>query len=106
MTPGNAARKLRFHTVLGCVPLELHYDFLTATGRLVIADGNQADMAAAVALFEGIDPRAVQIWVFSGINADTAYARHGERWEEAKRSRRTAPLFRRDLILRPESGTN
>jgi hypothetical protein len=48
-------------------------------------------MEAAIALFAAIDPHAAQLRIFSGFDEDTLYMRNGEKWEEARRSRRTAP---------------
>jgi len=85
--PDKAAQgaRLRLHPALGCVPLELHYDFLTATGALVMADSNSCDMQGCIAVFAAIDPHVCAIQTFSGCEAHALYTRHGQRWEASGR---------------------
>jgi hypothetical protein len=66
------------HPVLGGAPLELHYDFLAATGALIMADGDSCDMQACIALFAAIDPGVGVIVTFSGLDKDAVYLRHGQ----------------------------
>jgi hypothetical protein len=72
VSPGNAgnaapraAQRLRMHPALGGAPLELHYDFLSQTGALIMADGECCDMQACIALFAAIDPGVGVIVTFS-----------------------------------------
>jgi hypothetical protein len=93
VTPANAVR-LHIHPALGCAPIELHYDFLTATGALVMADENHCDMDACVAIFTAIDSHVRAIATFSGIERDVAFTREGgEEWraQGPGRPRKVAP---------------
>jgi hypothetical protein len=83
-----AIPKLRLHSALGCVPLELHYDFAATTGALIMADGECCDMQACIALFAGIDPGVGVIVTFSGIDKDAVYMRHGQGWQAESRPTR------------------
>jgi hypothetical protein len=86
--PAPAIPKLRLHSALRCVPLELHYDFAAATGALIMADGECCDMQGCVALFTAIDPAVGVIVTFAGIEKDSVYVRHGRGWEAESRPRR------------------
>jgi hypothetical protein len=79
-----AVHKPRFHPALAGAPLQLHYDFLAATGALIMSDGNTCNMEAAIALFAGIDPGVGVIVTFSGIDQDAVYVRHGQGWQAEK----------------------
>lgn len=71
---------------LQCDVIELRYDFEYARGCLILPPDTCVDMSGAIALFERVDPRVLQIETFAGLNAsgglirDTAYRRGKSGW--------------------------